>query len=115
MQTQGNGTPRVTVQAPYKSFSFTSFWFASTLPSGQAVAGQATQCTVTVAGFVTGSNQEVAVASYTFTPALCGDRLDLHGLSETAGIVLENSEGDHRSGRPADTDFVCQSCGLLLE
>ena len=41
----------------------------------EGTAAVAAQCTITVAGFKKGSNQEVALASYTFTPPL--DPVDL--------------------------------------
>ena len=67
-QTQNNATPSVTVVAPFKTFTFKSFYFGCILPLENGFAAEATQCTVTVAGFVQGSNKEKAVASFTFTP-----------------------------------------------
>ena len=63
-----NGTPSVAVTVPYTSWSLYDFWFGCVLRSSTPVVTQPLQCTVTVAGFVRNSGQEVAVASYTFTP-----------------------------------------------
>ena len=64
------GTPSFTVAAPYKSFGVYDFYFGCTMRTGEAAANAATQCTITVAGFVPNTNQEVAVASFAFTPPL---------------------------------------------
>ena len=61
-----SGTPNITVALPYITFSLKSFWFGCEAITGQGFVSEVVQCTVTVAAFKKG--QEVAVASYTFTP-----------------------------------------------
>ena len=64
------GTPSISVagNSKYHSFAPIDFYFGCTVFTTTAAATQATQCTVTVAGFVKNQGQEVAVASFTFTP-----------------------------------------------
>ncbi|KAL6717867.1 hypothetical protein ACLMJK_003952 [Lecanora helva] len=64
------GTPSISIAkgTPYTSFSPLDFYFGCGLNDENTAVTQAEQCTVTVAGFVAGKNQEVALASYTFTP-----------------------------------------------
>ncbi len=45
-----------------------SFWFGCDADLDQGAANQAVQCTITLAAFTKGNDQEVAVASFTFTP-----------------------------------------------
>ena len=64
-----NGTPSLTILysgSTIKSFDLHYFWFGCALNSVEGVVSTATQCTVTVAGFR--DNQEVADASFTFSP-----------------------------------------------
>lgn len=61
-------TPSFAVVPPYKTFSLKSFWFGCDADLDQGLANQAVQCTVTLAAFKEASDQEVAVASFTFTP-----------------------------------------------
>lgn len=68
-QQQGiNGSPSLTIAKPYKSFGLIDFWFGCSAHSGEGAANLAIRCTVTVAGFQSSSDKEVALASYTFTP-----------------------------------------------
>ncbi len=53
---------------PYKTFSLKSFYFGCDADLDQGLVNQAVQCTITLAAFKKASNQEVAVASFTFTP-----------------------------------------------
>ena len=62
------GTPSFTVAAPYKSFGLYDFYFGCAVRTGEPTANAAVQCTISVSGFVPKTNQQVAVASYTFTP-----------------------------------------------
>ena len=64
-----NGTPSLTILYPgsmVKSFNLYSFYFGCPANTGASAVDVALQCTIDVAGFRNG--QEVAVASYTFTP-----------------------------------------------
>lgn len=63
-----NGTPSLTITNPYTSLGLVNFWFGCVAHTGEAVAGLALQCTITVAGFESSSDEEVALASFTFTP-----------------------------------------------
>lgn len=63
-----NGTPSVTVATPYKTFSLESFWFGCDADLQQGSVNVAKQCTLTVAAFQKANDQEIATASYTFTP-----------------------------------------------
>ena len=65
---QNGATPSVTVLSPYKTFGLKSLYFGCLLPLENGAVAETTQCTVTVAGFVQDKNEEVAVASFTFTP-----------------------------------------------
>lgn len=62
------GTPSVAVTAPYSSLALLDFYFGCVTRTNVGSASVATHCTITVAGFVKNNDQEVAVASYTFTP-----------------------------------------------
>lgn len=50
------------------SFGLNDFWFGCGAYTGEAAVALAIECTISVAGFKDTSNQEVALASYTFTP-----------------------------------------------
>lgn len=63
-----NGTPSLTIAKPYSSLGLINFWFGCAAHTGEAVAGLALQCTITVAAFESSSDEEVALASFTFTP-----------------------------------------------
>ena len=66
-----NGTPYLRTLytgSKLKSFDLHSFWFGCLLQSVEGAADTAVQCTISVAGFRNG--QEVAVASFTFSPTL---------------------------------------------
>ena len=63
-----NGTPSVTVAPPYKTLTLKDFWFGCDAELQEVAANVAVQCTITVAAFKKGNGQEVAVASFTFTP-----------------------------------------------
>ena len=67
MQQNDAGTPSLSVAAPYTSFGLTDFWLGCSVHTGEAAAGLATQCTVTVVGF-NSAGKEVVVDSFTFTP-----------------------------------------------
>ena len=60
----------MTVQSPYTSFSPSDFFFSCDANTEEGTVATAAQCTIIVAGFKKGSNQEAALASYTFTPPL---------------------------------------------
>lgn len=64
------GTSSFTVAAPYRSFGLYDFYFGCQVRTGEPTANAALQCTITVSRFVPKTNQEVAVASFTFTPPL---------------------------------------------
>lgn len=70
IQLQQKGTPSFTVAAPYSSFGLYDFYFGCSTRTDEPTANAALQCTITVSGFVPKTNQEVAVASFTFTPPL---------------------------------------------
>lgn len=63
-----NGTPTLTPVKPYVYLELEDFYFGCALHTDESAATTAVQCTITVAGFATGSDQEVALASFTFTP-----------------------------------------------
>lgn len=63
-----SGTPSLTVAEPYTSFGLIDFYFGCESRTENTAADVPLQCTVTVAGFVSSSNEEVALASFTFTP-----------------------------------------------
>lgn len=63
-----NGTPNITVTPPFKTLSPKSFWFGCDAATGQGAVDAATQCTIVVTAFKKASDQEVAVASFDFTP-----------------------------------------------
>ena len=67
---QLRGTPSMTIASPYTSVSPYDFYFGCVQNTMEGTVAAAAQCTITVAGFKKGSNQEVALASYTFTPPL---------------------------------------------
>ncbi|KAG7006794.1 hypothetical protein G7Y79_00013g035660 [Physcia stellaris] len=68
IQLQQKGTPSFTVVAPYSTFGLFDFYFGCSTRTDEPTANAALQCTITVSGFVPKTNQEVAVASFTFTP-----------------------------------------------
>ena len=61
-----NGTPSLTPVSPYKYFDLYSFYFGCALNTNEAVVDTAVKCTITVKGFVGGS--QVAGTTFTFTP-----------------------------------------------
>ena len=63
-----SGTASFAVAPPYKSLGLLDFFFGCTARTGERAVVVASQCSITVAGFVRGNNQEVALASFTFTP-----------------------------------------------
>ncbi|KAL6716655.1 hypothetical protein ACLMJK_006223 [Lecanora helva] len=63
-----NGTTSVVVASPYKSVSLLDFYFGCSTATANGVVKEAIECTITVAGFQKSKNQEIALASYTFTP-----------------------------------------------
>ena len=63
-----NGTASFAVASPYKSFGLLDFFFGCTVHTGEGAVSVASQCTITLAGFVRNTDQEVALASFTFTP-----------------------------------------------
>lgn len=79
-----NGTPSITVAPPYTKFSLNSFWFGCDAELQEAVVNVATQCTITLAAFEEASEEEVAVASYTFTPP--EDQVDA-GARDSGGVA----------------------------
>ena len=65
---QIRGTPAFTVVSPYNYVSPYDFYFICVAETEQGVVSPPARCTITVAGFRRGSNQESAIASYTYTP-----------------------------------------------
>ncbi|CAD6589722.1 MAG: hypothetical protein ASARMPREDX12_003945 [Alectoria sarmentosa] len=65
-----NGRPTFTIVEPYKSFSLSDFYFGCQVRTDERTLVVATQCTITVAGFEANNDEEVALASFTFTPPL---------------------------------------------
>ena len=71
-----NGTPYLTTLysgSKLASFDLHSFWYRCVDDTVEGVVTVATECTITVAGFR--NNQEVALASYSFTPTVANDAL----------------------------------------
>ena len=86
-----NGTPSLSIPAgsKIKSFDLSSFWFGCALNTVVGLAGKASQCTIDVAGFRKG--QEVAVASFTFTPPVTDLSVpQIQGVLPDSFIALEN-------------------------
>ena len=86
-----NGTPSLSIPAGSKiqSFDLSSFWFGCALDTVEGLAGKATQCTIDVAGFRKG--QEVAVASFTFTPPVTDLSVpQIQAVFSGTFIALEN-------------------------
>ena len=67
---------------PYVYLELEDFHFGCSLHTDESTAGAAVQCTITVAGFAKGSDQEVAVASFTFTPP----------VSPVTPVAMEHAE-----------------------
>lgn len=63
-----NGTASFTVAKPYKSLGLLDFFFGCTARTPEGTVALAAECTITVAGFLRGSDKEIALASFTFTP-----------------------------------------------
>lgn len=68
-QQSTNGTPTLTPVAPYVYLALEDFFFGCASHTDETVASAAIQCGITVAGFTTGSDQEAALADFTYTPA----------------------------------------------
>ena len=86
-----NGTPSLSIPAgsKIKSFDLSSFWFGCALDTVEGLVGKATQCTIDVAGFRKG--QEVAVASFTFTPPVTGVSVpQIQAVFPDRFVALEN-------------------------
>ena len=65
-----NSTPTITPVTPYVYLELEDFDFGCALHTDEDAASAAVLCTITIAGFATGLDQEVALASSTFTPLL---------------------------------------------
>lgn len=63
-----NGIPTLTPVEPYVYLELQNVSFGCALHTGEDVASTTVQCTVTVAAFAEGSDEEVALASFIFTP-----------------------------------------------
>lgn len=65
-----NGTPTLTPVTPYVYLELEDFDCGCALHTDEDAASAAVPCTITVAGFATILDQEVTLASFTFTPLL---------------------------------------------
>ena len=63
-----SGTASFAVASTYQSFSLFDFFFGCTVRLNEGDVDVAAQCTITLAGFLRSTDQEVAEASFTFTP-----------------------------------------------
>ena len=110
-QQASNGTPSLTILYPgstIKSFDLHSFYFGCGLDSVEGLVGVAAQCTITVAGLR--NEQEVAVASYTFSPLAGETTVPLIQAVLPAGFTTSQNVTSIQNDPTADAfaadDFV---------
>ncbi|KAI4232172.1 MAG: hypothetical protein L6R40_007487 [Gallowayella cf. fulva] len=82
-----NGTATITTASKAKPFDFHTFFFGCAANSGESVVDSAVQCTILLGGFRNG--KEVAVATFTFTPALKDGSLPTSTLMIKAVLPIE--------------------------